>query len=565
MPLHRTRTVSPDASPRHRYGPYALYGSGFANGECFLSATDMLCSHLQLATGGLSLLKEGLMGLLAVPLQTLPRRGASQQPPMHLQESTKLLVKRFKVLSPTKDRRSDSAPKELRYLQGGGAGSKVEFADLADATWSVLPYDPNLMSVVRAPPELAVQLLGRPFMAHVCGALEAEPLLGNLRESGELNLKTIESAEAVLTQPEDPESDVSVRAAAVLRTAVQNAAAARAKTFKSAKGASARTQEDQVLDFSAESDAVLPVVEKLFGRSAAQLRGLAAALKTVKAEALPEFLKPNAAVPPPQAKIPGAAAASAAVAAKGRARGRPSVPAAKPVTPKSVEASSTRPKRGAAAADATPPPPPKRGAAAAVEPMTEPSMLQRALSGDGVAARALAEGCGAEVALQSEVKALKAQLQETKELHMQKEAKLELANYRIQELQKELGQKESELASATVDKQAMGKIEGELAGRNAQVLALEQQLTFLQGFVTNKLSAPQPQPLPPPAWPQWPPPQWPPLQSQPLQSSQPSQPPQPPLQPQPAASSPPSVPAMQQQMMQMQQMMQSMQQSMQQG
>ena len=107
MPLHRTRTVSPDASPRHRYGPYALYGSGFANGKCFYSATDMLCSHLQLATGGLSLLKEGLMGLLAVPLQTLPRRGASQQPPMHLQESTKLLVKRFKVLSPTKDRRSD--------------------------------------------------------------------------------------------------------------------------------------------------------------------------------------------------------------------------------------------------------------------------------------------------------------------------------------------------------------------------------------------------------------------------------------------------------------------------
>ena len=400
-------------------------------------------------------------------------------------------------------------------------------------------------------------------MAHVCGALEAEPLLGNLRESGELNLKTIESAEAVLTQPEDPESDVSVRAAAVLRTAVQNAAAARAKTFKSAKGASARTQEDQVLDFSAESDAVLPVVEKLFGRSAAQLRGLAAALKTVKAEALPDFLKPNAAVPPPQAKIPGAAAASAAVAARGRARGRPSAPAAKPVTP----ASSTRPKRGAAAADATPPPPAKRGTAAAAEPMTEPSMLQRALSGDGAAARALGEGCGAEVALQSQVTTLKAQLQETKELHMQKEAKLELANYRIQELQKELGQKESELASATVDKQAMGKIEGELAGRNAQVVALEQQLNFLQGFVTNKLSAPQPQPLPPPAWPQWPPPQWPPPQSQPLQSSQPSQPqpPQPPLQQQPAASSPPSVPAMQQQMMQMQQMMQSMQQSMQQG
>ena len=319
MPLHRTRTVSPDASPRHRYGPYALYGSGFANGECFLSATDMLCSHLQLAAGGLSLLKEGLMGLLAVPLQTLPRRG--------------------------------------------------------------------------------------------------------------------------------------------------------------------------------------------------------------------------------------------------RARGRPSAPAAKPVTP----ASSTRPKRGAAAADATPPPPAKRGTAAAAEPMTEPSMLQRALSGDGAAARALGEGCGAEVALQSQVTTLKAQLQETKELHMQKEAKLELANYRIQELQKELGQKESELASATVDKQAMGKIEGELAGKNAQVVALEQQLNFLQGFVTNKLSAPPPQPLPPPAWPQWPPPQWPPLQSQPLQSSQPSQPPQPPLQPQPAASSPPSVPAMQQQMMQMQQMMQSMQQSMQQG
>ena len=69
-----------------RSGPYALYGNAFANGECVFTMTDMLAFHTTLGSGGLTELKEGHIGLLAVPLQTLPRRGATDAAPLHALE-----------------------------------------------------------------------------------------------------------------------------------------------------------------------------------------------------------------------------------------------------------------------------------------------------------------------------------------------------------------------------------------------------------------------------------------------------------------------------------------------
>ena len=126
----------------HRSGPYALYGNAFANGECVFTMTDMLAFHTILGSGGLTELKEGHIGLLAVPLQTLPRRGATEAAPLHALEQAKFLVKRFKVVALSQDRRSGGGPKALRFLTGAGAGSKVELGELADATWHVQPYDP---------------------------------------------------------------------------------------------------------------------------------------------------------------------------------------------------------------------------------------------------------------------------------------------------------------------------------------------------------------------------------------------------------------------------------------
>ena len=80
----------------HRSGPYALYGNAFANGECVFTMTDMLAFHTTLGSGGLTELKEGHIGLLAVPLQTLPRRGATDAAPLHALEQAKFLVELFR-------------------------------------------------------------------------------------------------------------------------------------------------------------------------------------------------------------------------------------------------------------------------------------------------------------------------------------------------------------------------------------------------------------------------------------------------------------------------------------
>ena len=481
----------PLPNPRTRSGAYALYANGVADDEVFFTASDILCSHSMLASGGLSALTEGLIGVIAVPLCTLPRRGVEGQQQLGDVALTKILTKRFKVMNVGTDHRSAAAVKELRFLQGSGAGSKLSLDSVGDATWSVLPWDSTRVFVVRTPPALAQSLLG-PFTAHVLAALNKEPLLQKLREHEVLNLSTLEAAEATLTSMEDHTKDVAARAAAVLGAAVGNIAAAFSGTFASTKGASKRTQQDNTFAFIKEADAAVAVVKRLFARPDSLLGDLAAELKKAKGEELPSFLRPAAAVPPPQSLIPGASAAmSKAVstrarsaqaetggAAKGggggaaKARGGGGKAEARGGGGKSEaggdNAAKKGAKRGLKEESETRTPAKRASFEQRVSPPTEPvaAMAAAALGGDRGAVDAIMGGTSplapaesltpaASAEMQAQVKSLRDQLQE-------KSTKLELAELRIQELSLELGQAKGELSGAIVDKQQLGQLQGQL-------------------------------------------------------------------------------------------------------
>lgn len=448
-----------------------------AKDQVFFTATDILCSHTKLAAGGLSALTEGLIGLIAVPLNTLPRRGAPGEQPLGDVAQAKFLTKRFKAMNTGTDHRSVAAAKELRFLQGSGAGSKLSLDSLHDATWSVLPFDSDRVFVVRAPPTLARSLLG-PFTAHVLATLKAEPLLQKLRESGTFDLHTLEAAEAALTSIDDSTTDAAARAAAVLGAAVHNTAVAYCGTFKSAKGCSRRTQEDNTLAFVKEADAAVAVVKKLLGRPDLLLGNLAAELKKAKEEELPAFLEPAAAVPPPQSLINGSAGAMAAAvrtrasrAAKAndgtakaeagatakadrgiaKAEGGGGAAKAGAKRPAGSEIETPKSKRSAASGEMASPPTERVAALAAAALSGDRSALQAIIGG----ASPLAPSTPASAEMQVQVSSLREQLEE-------KSTKLNLAELRIQEVILELGKVKGELSAATVDKQQLGQLQGEL-------------------------------------------------------------------------------------------------------
>ena len=448
-----------------------------AKDQVFFTATDILCSHTKLAAGGLSALTEGLIGLIAVPLNTLPRRGAPGEQPLGDVAQAKFLTKRFKAMNTGTDHRSVAAAKELRFLQGSGAGSKLSLDSLHDATWSVLPFDSDRVFVVRAPPTLARSLLG-PFTAHVLATLKAEPLLQKLRESDTFDLHTLEAAEAALTSIDDSTTDAAARAAAVLGAAVHNTAVAYCGTFKSAKGCSRRTQEDNTLAFVKEADAAVAVVKKLLGRPDLLLGNLAAELKKAKEEELPAFLEPAAAVPPPQSLINGSAGAMAAAvrtrasrAAKAndgtakaeagatakadrgiaKAEGGGGAAKAGAKRPAGSEIETPKSKRSAASGEMASPPTERVAALAAAALSGDRSALQAIIGG----ASPLAPSTPASAEMQVQVSSLREQLEE-------KSTKLNLAELRIQEVILELGKVKGELSAATVDKQQLGQLQGEL-------------------------------------------------------------------------------------------------------
>ena len=106
----------------------------------------------------------------------------------------------------------------------------------------------------------------------------------------------------------------------------------------------------------------------------------------------------------------------------------------------------------------------KRSAASEASPHTErvAALAAAALAGDRSAAEAIMGGASplapstpASAEMQVQVSSLREQLEE-------KSTKLDLAELRIQEVTLELGKVKGELSVATVDKQQLGQLQGEL-------------------------------------------------------------------------------------------------------
>ena len=362
-------------------GQIALYASGFANDQCFLRAGDLIFYHKKLQSGELSRATEAYVGFIAVPVQPLPRLGATGQRDLQQAVAAKFLAYRCKVVNTTANR-SASGQKELRFLTGGGTGTKLDLGDLHDITRQVLPYDNECVRVVRAAPALASQLYGG-FGAHISAVFAIEPLLQPLRDAQLLSLKTLEDVEAVFTQPEGaggPTANISARAAAVLRGAVQNVASSKKGHFKSVSGAAKSTQQDLAREFGREADGAKLLVEWLFEPRGAKT-DLAAALVSAKKESLPDFLKPESTGQSPQNAISGAAKASAAAAQRVSRAASATPAAAQPQRPPKRAAAEATAIGGAATVET---PPPKRPTGEDSRSSKTPSpteLLQDMLSG----------------------------------------------------------------------------------------------------------------------------------------------------------------------------------------
>jgi hypothetical protein len=210
-----------------------------------------------------------------------------------------------------------------------------------------------------------------------------EPLLQPLRDAQLLSLKTLEDVEAVFTQPEGaggPTANISARAAAVLRGAVQNVASSKKGHFKSVSGAAKSTQQDLAREFGREADGAKLLVEWLFEPRGAKT-DLAAALVSAKKESLPDFLKPESTGQSPQNAISGAAKASAAAAQRVSRAASATPAAAQPQRPPKRAAAEATAIGGAATVET---PPPKRPTGEDPRSSKTPSpteLLQDMLSG----------------------------------------------------------------------------------------------------------------------------------------------------------------------------------------
>ena len=530
-------------------GQLALYASGYADGACFFRAGDLICHHRGLDSGGLSRLSEAHVGFLAVPVQPLPRLGAAAaaRSATDLQQisAAKFLVWRCKVVNITPNH-APAAPKELRFVSGGGAGSKLDLGELDSITRSVIPYDPARVRVVRTPPPLAAELYGG-FTAHICAALAAETLLQHLRDRELLRLQTLAEVEAAFTPPEAATADASARAAAVLHGAVQNVAASKKRQFASVPGASKATQADLVKQFQREADSAKLVVAQLFAPRSSTLGDLDAELTAAKKASLPPFLELENAVPPPQNAISGAAAAAGAAAKKVKEAGAADAAAKAKAAPKLAPKPAPKPKRqAAAAAAAASTPPPSKVARSAEAPSSacatqEQVLLRSALSGDGSAAEQLVSrlqlsGATSSSEHAAEVGGLKARIEVLERENATLKEGSGKKDEKILALTGENAALKGQLAEMTVDKRTLGELKGSLDASKSEISTAKAQVAFLQDMLTKQLAQPaqpeRPSHPPPPSYP-YPPPPYPP----PQYPWHPPQPPsQPPGQPPPAAA-----------------------------